>query len=201
MLLIGLTGGIGSGKSTVAKCFAALGVDIIDTDVIAREITKSRSAVLKKIRTHFGQSLIKKNGELNRKKLGEIIFTNPGERIWLEKLLHPLIYKQVRAKLKKTNSPYVILVVPLLFETKTKEFREIVDRILVVDALLKYRLARLVKREHISRNAAQARIRSQITQSQRLKRADDTLINNNSLVALQKKVKKIHLIYTKIACE
>src|SRR3990167_8125346 len=131
MLRIGLTGGVGSGKSTVAKLFAELHIPIIDADQIAHEITEKDTPIFKKLVRHFGPSILDKAGLLNRKKLRDIIFEKREERRWLENLLHPDIIQRMQARSQKTKAPYVILVIPLLAETKSVD---LVDRVLVVDA-------------------------------------------------------------------
>src|SRR3990167_4504947 len=131
MLVIGLTGGIGSGKSTVADRFAEHGAPIIDTDIIAREVTEPNQPALEQIKSHFGAAIIATDGTLDRKKLRDYIFEHPHERLWLEKLLHPLILAQVKHLIQTTRSaPYCIVVIPLLAESKPFPF---IHRILVVD--------------------------------------------------------------------
>ena len=142
MLKIGLTGGIGSGKSTVAKYFSQLGVAVLDADEIVHRLLNT-SPIVKKISRHFGSEITKKV-KLDRKKMRQLIFANPQKRRWLEKLLHPLVYKALQIP-PKTQTPYLILVIPLLIETsRTKD----VDRILVVDSTQKNRLQRLLQRDN-----------------------------------------------------
>jgi dephospho-CoA kinase len=196
MLKIGLTGGIGSGKSIVASYFAKLGIKIIDADIIAREITKPNTRALKKITKHFGNNLIDKTGKLRRKKLREIIFKSTKERLWLEKLLHPLIYKKMLEQIQNCKSLYCILVLPLLYETKVKAFCKLVDQILVVDAPIKCRVARIVKRDQIKYSDAINIIRAQTVRETRIKFSDDVIKNNGSLAELQKKVRYLHRKYS-----
>ncbi len=119
MLVVGLTGGIGSGKSTVANLFAEHGVPIIDTDVLARDLTLPNQPALAAIAQHFGQTVLHPDGSLNRGTLRNIIFANEAERTWLEHLLHPLIRAEIKQQIQNLPSPYCIVVIPLLFETKT----------------------------------------------------------------------------------
>jgi dephospho-CoA kinase len=201
MLKIALTGGIGSGKSIVAKYFAALGVPIIDADILARELTKKGSSALKKIAQHFGKELIDANGELKRRELGKIVFQNPAARRWLEKLLHPLIYKKTCAELKKTKAPYCLLVVPLLLETKVAGFRKILDRVLVVTAPQKDIIKRLQKRDGKTVLELKKIFVSQVDSKQRLKLADDVIYNNKSTIELRRSVKAMHQVYLWLALQ
>src|SRR5687767_969781 len=116
MFTIGLTGGIGSGKSTVAELFSQLGIDVIDADAIAKMLVDSQEAISKKIIAHFGPSFLDNNGHINRKKLREIIFDSVEERRWLERLLHPLIIDEIKKQVARARSPYCIIIIPLLFE-------------------------------------------------------------------------------------
>ena len=129
-LIIGLTGGIGSGKSQAADCFKQLGIDIIDADIVARDIIEPGSKILETVVKHFGQSILKTNGSLDRKKLGEFIFEHPDERAWLEQLLHPEIREQMKKLARASSSPYCVMVIPLLIETLPNP---LIDRILVID--------------------------------------------------------------------
>jgi dephospho-CoA kinase len=131
MLVVGLTGGIGSGKSTVANMFAALGVSVIDADVISREITQSGKPAFNSIIKHFGERLILPDGKLDRSQLRDIIFEDPKQRLWLENLTHPLIRDEMSRQIKNITAPYCIAVIPLLLEV---EFYSFINRILVVDA-------------------------------------------------------------------
>lgn len=195
MLNIALTGGVASGKSTVAKYFAALGVPIIDTDVIAKELTAQNSPIYKKIVAQFGNEICLSNGELNRCKLRSIIFKDSAKRLWLEKLLHPCIYKSICERIKNLTSPYCILVVPLLLETKTARFRKIPDRILVVTSPTYKQLARLQKRDNANSAAAKAMLCAQTSDNKRLALADDIIYNDDSLSSLKKQVNALHKKY------
>jgi dephospho-CoA kinase len=192
MLTIGLTGGIGSGKSVAAKYFAQLGVAVIDADAISRRLTTQNKLVLQKIRKHFGDDFFDRHNFLNRKKFGAYIFQHPAARHWLEKLLHPKIIKEMRQIIKTISAPYCILVIPLLFETKAIN---LVDRALVVDCPIKLQIARTAKRSHMTKTLIKSIIHSQISRTRRLKLADDIIHNDGTLAKLKLQVKKYHQQY------
>lgn len=187
--IIGLTGGIGSGKSTVATQFEKLGIEIIDTDLIAREIVQPGTQVLQKIIGHFGHTILLENGELNRKALGKIIFSNPTEKAWLEQLLHPVIREKAIAAAKAVTSSYCIIVIPLLFETHN---HYPLDHIVVVDSPLEKQIERVEKRDHLSRAEILAIINQQVSREERLQKADDIILNDSDEANLMKQVKKLH---------
>jgi len=195
MLKIGLTGGIGSGKSTVAQFFKELGVTVIDADVIAHELVVPSTQAFKKIITHFGNKVLNKQGELDRKLLRKLIFHDIKQKKWLENLLHPLVYQEINNRLKKIKVPYCILVIPLLLETKHEKF---VDRILVVDTPEEQQISRITKRDKSSEQAVKAIIDSQISREQRLANANDIIYNNKSLANLKKQVQKLHQKYLRL---
>lgn len=192
--IIGLTGGIGSGKSTVAKFFAAHGVDIIDADKIARNIVETQALVLDQIVKKFGQDILDFQGHLNRSKLREIIFTKPNKRQWLEQLLHPLIYSEMRGQAERAQSPYCIQVIPLF----TRQDKTRVDRVLVVDASEADQIKRASERDKINPAQAQAILNTQITRKQRLLLADDVIVNDNHLEHLKQAVEKLHALYLEL---
>jgi dephospho-CoA kinase len=196
MLKIGLTGGIGSGKSTVAKQFAKLKVPIIDADKVARNLLKPNTKTYKKVVSHFGKDFLTKRKTINRKKLRNLIFTSKKERIWLEKLLHPAIRKKMRQLIAKAKTPYCILMAPLLFETK---FPLKIDRVLVIDCWKKDQIKRIRIRDRSSTTQIQAIIKTQISRASRLRKADDIIRNTGTLDSLRKKVKKLHHYYLSIA--
>ena len=177
-LKIGLTGGIGSGKTTIAKLFAKLKVDIIDTDLIAHQLVKPHTSAFTKIIKYFGNSIITKTGKLDRQKLATIIFSNPQQKKWLEDLLHPLIWQTVQKKLTATTSAYIIIIVPLLIETACYKK---VDRILVVDIDEKTQLQRLLNRDSNKRTLFDIKkiISSQCSRSTRLAHADELIDNTD----------------------
>lgn len=197
-LRIGLTGGIGSGKSTVANFFQKLGVPVIDADQIAHEITEPNQPALKKIVMHFGEDILDNNEALRRAALRKIIFENPHEKVWLEKLLHPLIRKKMKEAIDRCHYPYCILVIPLLAESKGITF---IDRVLVVDAPMDLQIQRAKQRDDVSDKAIKAIIDSQCDHHERLAIADDIINNDADLTTLQNKVQQLHQKYLNLAQE
>lgn len=193
-LTIGLTGGIGSGKSTVAKLFAEQGIDVIDADQLAREVTKPHTPALDQIVQHFGKKILNDH-QLDRKQLREVIFNDPKERTWLENLLHPLIRAAMKNKIEKVQSPYCILVIPLLIETKP---HPLVKRILVVDVPESLQIKRAMERDQLSLEAVQAVLRSQVSRPQRLQAADDVITNDKDRASLQSQVLHLHERYLRL---
>lgn len=196
MLAIGLTGGIGSGKSTVANFFADLGIIIIDTDIIARHVVQSGTLALKKIVDHFGNEILNKDHTLDRNKLAGKVFHNPEEKKWLEKLLHPLIREEVVNAKKKVSSPYCVVVIPLLVETLPNPD---IDRILVVEAPQSLQISRVQHRDQRSESEISAIIESQATTDERLAVADDVLMNEGSLEKLRADVNELHKKYLSLS--
>ena len=197
MLKIGLTGGIGSGKSAVAQCFATLGIDIIDTDVIAREVVKPGTDALMAISTHFGPQILNADNTLNRARLRELIFADTAARHWLEALLHPLILQTVKERVAAAKSSYSIIVVPLLIEAKLNTE---VDRILVVDCNESLQMMRVMTRDRMTDHAKVAEmLHAQCTREQRLQFADDIIENSADLESLMAKVVTIDAKYKQLA--
>lgn len=197
MLRIALTGGIGSGKSTVANYFSALGAPIIDADEIAHEITKPDQEAFKKIVAHFGEIVVTNDHSLNRSKLQELIFKNPDERQWLEDLLHPIIIIKMQEKLKEIKAPYCIIVIPLL--TETSRSIEFLDRVLVVDAPETLQIQRAKARDQLSDQQIKLILKSQSSREQRLAIADDVIVNDKTLPVLRETVFQLHSKYLKLA--
>lgn len=198
MLIIGLTGGIGSGKTTVSNLFENLGVHVIDTDVIARELVDSDSSLLEEITDTFGEEILGINGLLDRKNLAKIVFSQKKGKQQLEKILHPRIRTEVEKKiqsfhLKHTSPHYIIVVVPLLLETN---FHNLIDRILVVTANEEDRINRVVKRDNRSPDDIRAIIDSQATEKERISSADDIINNNNDINELETQVLQLHHKYS-----
>ena len=192
MIKIGLTGGIGSGKSTVTKYFSRLGVPIIDADEISHELIKPNSPLYKKIIKYFGNEILSKNKQIVRKKLRGLVFSNKNKRLWLENLIHPCIRKQINNNIKLLKTPYCIVTVPLLFETK---FPPKIDRVLVIDCPKNMQIHRVCKRNQCSINHAKAIIDAQINRKERLLHANDIIYNTKSLLELKKMVKRMHEHY------
>jgi dephospho-CoA kinase len=196
VLRIGLTGNIGSGKSTVAKFFAELGSEIFDADVIVHEILATNSEIQQKILEHFGNGVLLKNNTINRKYLREQIFKNATERSWLENLLHPKIFAIMAKRAKKTKSPYCVLVIPLLFETKAFSA---VDRILVVEAEESVQINRAMARDKNTKEQITAILKTQVDSATAHTKADDIITNNGTLDDLKQKVLILHKKYLALA--
>lgn len=198
MLVVGLTGGIGSGKSTVAALFAALGVPVIDADVIAREVIATDNTLLEKITAHFGVEVLDRKGQLDRAKLGSYIFQDSTQRQWLEQLLHPKIIAEIKQRLLKlrvsdVSVPYCIVVIPLLAEVP--ETQKLVDRILVVDVSEALQTTRIIERDQLSPQAVERILASQGGRAQRLQIADDVLSNAGNIQVLEQAVLQLNQQY------
>ena len=198
MLLIGLTGGVASGKSTVADLFAELGAGIVDTDSVARDVVAPGESGLAAVTAAFGPQILLSNGELDRRALRGIVFSDPERRKLLESILHPLIRARTLQLIDTLETPYVIVVVPLLLETG---FAELVERILVVDCAEAQQLERLRRRDDVSEDEAQAMIAAQAARQDRLARADDVIDNRGSLEATQAQVQALHERYIQMGSE
>lgn len=191
--IIGLTGGIGSGKTTIANIFAKLGVDIVDADIVAREAVAVGSDALKAIEHYFGSSILLENGALNRGLLRQKIFSNEQDKTWLNNLLHPLIRQLILTQLAHCKSPYCILVAPLLLENN---LHSVVNRVLVIDVDEETQITRTCQRDNNSPEQIQKMIASQISREQRLMKADDVIDNQHSSSDdIQKQVKKLNRDY------
>ena len=188
-MIIGLTGGIGSGKTAVSDIFEALGIGIVDADLASRVVVEKGRPSLEEIAKHFGQGILTEAGELDRAKLREIIFNSDEEKNWLESLLHPVIAKQIQDELKASSSPYTILVSPLLLETNQKDF---CNKVLVVDVPVETQIERTLKRDDVSLEQVQSIIKAQISRDKRLELADEVIVNDKSLEDLQLAVSKLH---------
>jgi dephospho-CoA kinase len=191
--IIGLTGGIGCGKTSASKLFANLGIDIIDTDEIARELTQSEGAAISAIRKVFGDAYVTTNGALDRKQMRQLVFSDSTSRQKLEKILHPFILTEAGRRSKLASSPYVIMVIPLLFETN--DYDKIIQRSLVIDCDEMNQITRTMKRSKLNEQEVRAIIAAQISRQKRLQRSDDVIVNNNGLDYLQKQVKEHHQKY------
>jgi dephospho-CoA kinase len=196
MFVVGITGGIGSGKTAVTDIFAELGVDTVDADIAARIVVEPGTPALKNIAEHFGADILHINGSLDRAALRHIIFKDAAAKQWLEQLLHPLISAEIHRKLDTATSPYVILVSPLLVEAKQDSF---CDRILVVDVSEDIQLQRTMTRDNNDAEQVRRIIASQASREQRLIRADDIVENIGSLEQLREQVQHLHSDYLKLA--
>jgi len=193
--IIGLTGGIGSGKTTVSDLFSNLGIEVADADVAARQVVLPGSQALLSIQAHFGDQAIMADGSLNRQALRKQVFNNEDERKWLEALLHPLIRQQLQEQLKAAQSPYAILSSPLLLET---DQYQLVDRILVIDIPEELQLERATKRDASKREQIKAIMAAQMSRKERCARADDIILNDTTPQALQASVLALHQQYLKL---
>ncbi len=194
--VIGLTGGIGSGKSAVAEEFARLGASVVDTDVIAHELTERGGAALPQLERLFGAEFIAPSGAMDRKKMRERVFSDPVAKQALEALLHPLIRDESQRRIATASGPYVVHVVPLLVESP--DYRQRVDRVLVIDAPEETQVARVHARSQLSESEIQAILRSQASRAERLAAADDVIDNGGTLDALRKQVTALHARYEKM---
>ena len=193
-LIIGLTGGIGSGKTSATRFFAAEGIAIIDADTIAHELTGAQGDAIPNIKKYFGVDFITKNGKLDRKKMKNRIFSDINSRKKLEEILHPLIQAEVMHRIETAAaSPYIIVVAPLLLETA--DYCETVTRILVVDCNEEYQISRAVSRDGLSKKEVRAIMATQKSRQERLNQADDVIVNDTDISSLQEKVKLQHNIY------
>jgi dephospho-CoA kinase len=196
MLVIGLTGGIGSGKSTVAKMFADLGVPVIDMDTIARELVAPGQPALQKIVETFGHEVLDESGQLDRRVLRQRIFNDPAQRKLLEAILHPLIRAEVQRRIRQCRAPYCIVVIPLLLES---DQRDLVDRVLVTDVPEAVQIERTTRRDQISEQEVRKILASQVDRQTRLAAADEVIDTNVDFGSLRKKVGQLHRNYLQLA--
>lgn len=198
--IVGLTGGIGSGKSTIADLFAELGVPIIDADIVARQVVEKGSPLLSEIVQHFGANVLLENGELNRAYLRECIFQSEAEKTWLNNLLHPAIREEMLRQLHSQTADYVIWVVPLLIENN---LTALCQRILVVDVEPQTQILRASRRDQNKVVMIENIMKSQVDRKTRLSFADDIVDNNGDLTEtlplLKQKVLELHHLYSELA--
>lgn len=188
-MVIGLTGGIGCGKSAVSDLFTGLGVPVIDADVVAREVVEPGRPALEEITRRFGPETLSADGRLNRKRLRGIIFNDAQARRDLEAILHPRIRKSMKEQLRQLQSPYAILSIPLLLETGQENT---VDRLLVVDCSPELQIERICSRDGTGPEQAREILRAQCSRQDRLSAADDVIDNSDSLEALEQEVRSLH---------
>ena len=199
MFSVGLTGGIASGKTTISNLFAELGVPIIDTDVISRNLLAPGEQAYHQVCAHFGSEILQANSEIDRAALRKIIFSNPQQKSWLETMLHPLIFQRSHdAIIENSRAKYVLVVVPLLFETN---FQSLVDRILAVDCPCDQQIRRLMKRDNIDETLAHSMLKQQFSNAERLQRAHDVINNREDDVDLASQVAALHRSYTILAAD
>lgn len=200
MLVVGLTGGIGSGKSAAAAQFSALGVTVVNADIVAREVVEPGTEALQRIAEHFGADCLLDDGSLDRAKLRDKVFADQSERIWLEQLTHPLIgmriFELLNAELREGEAPYRILESPLLMETAQKD---LTDRLLLIDVSEATQIARTMARDNNSEAQVKAIIAAQMPRQEKLALADDIVDNNGTLEALQSAVLTLHESYLNLS--
>ncbi|WP_447651898.1 dephospho-CoA kinase [Pseudomonas abietaniphila] len=190
--ILGLTGGIGSGKSAAAQCFVDLGIHLVDADNAARWVVEPGRPALAQIAEHFGANVLQADGTLNRAALRELIFKDPQQRVWLEGLLHPLIREEIRQYLARAESPYAILVSPLLLETSQ---HQMVQRVLVIDVPEAVQIERTVLRDKTNEAQVRAILTAQASREERLSRADDVIVNDRDPAWLKSEVERLHYFY------
>ncbi|MGZ5001319.1 MAG: dephospho-CoA kinase [Methylomonas sp.] len=187
-----MTGGIGSGKSTVCGLFQALGIGIVDADIIARQLVEPGQPALTQMIENFGTKILNADGSLNRARLRELVFADTAKKQRLESILHPLIYARIAAETARLQGNYCIVAVPLLLETGQAST---VDRVLVVDCCVEVQITRVISRDKLSRDQALAVIASQMPREQRLAQADDVIDNSGTPLQLAEQVKRLHNSY------
>lgn len=193
-----LTGGIASGKTVVSDLFARLGAPVVDTDLIAHEIVQPGMPALQKIRLEFGDEYLDDSGRLNRRKMRDAIFSDPGQKARLEAILHPLIAEEALRRVADADFPYCLLVIPLYTESARWSW---IDRVLVVDVPESIQVERVMDRDRISRHQAEAILESQAKRAERLALADDVIENHGTLENLQVQVEALHIEYLVLAAK
>lgn len=195
--VVGLTGGIGSGKSAATEAFARLGAVIVDTDAIAHELTRAGGGAIPAIRRQFGNDFITADGAMDRARMRALVFADRSSKERLEALLHPMIREEAGRRIAAATGPYVVLVVPLLVESAG--YRSRVRRVLVVDCPQEIQIERVRLRSNLSADEVLAIVRSQVSREQRVAAADDVIDNSGSLAALQQQVTMLHARYLELA--
>jgi len=195
--VVGLTGGIGSGKSAAADEFRKLGARVVDTDAIAHDLTGVAGAAIPEIARQFGRAFVDTSGAMDRKRMRDLVFSDAEEKQRLEALLHPMIRAESQRRIEAAQGPYVVLVVPLLIESP--DYRNRVRRVLVVDCLEALQVARVRQRSGLAEAEIRRIIASQIQREKRLAAADDVIDNSGPVSALQQQVRKLHETYLKLS--
>ncbi|HDX9008385.1 dephospho-CoA kinase [Aeromonas dhakensis] len=199
MYVVAITGGIGSGKTTVANQFAELGIEVVDADIIAREVVEPGTLALAAIAAHFGADVIAPDGRLDRRQLRERVFTDPQAKDWLNALLHPLIRSEMQRQCAAARSPYCLLVVPLLVENG---LTALANRVLVIDVDEATQIERTCRRDGVSREQAEAILAAQASRTERLAAADDVLDNQNGTPeAIKSRIFALHETYLAFASQ
>ncbi|WP_282109357.1 dephospho-CoA kinase [Shewanella algicola] len=196
--VVGLTGGIASGKTTVANLFAEFGIELVDADVIAREVVDKGSAGLAAIVKHFGNEILLADGQLDRAALRNQVFDNEAQRLWLNNLLHPMIRQKMLDQVNASTSKYVIMVVPLLFEN---HLDSLVTTTLVVDISPELQISRTMQRDDVSRQQVEHILASQMSRQQRLDKAEHIIDNQGDINLLRSQVTQLHQLFLQQAAE
>ncbi|MEO8007469.1 MAG: dephospho-CoA kinase [Betaproteobacteria bacterium] len=196
-LAIGLTGGIGSGKTTVAQLFALNGAGLVDADEISHRLTTPGQPAVAEIARKFGPQFVATDGSLDRGRMRNLVFADSSARQDLEAILHPLIRQEIAREVRELNAPYIVVVVPLLFETGT--YRNELHRILVVDCAPDTQICRVMARSGLSRDEVLSILASQVPRQERLRMADDVIHNDNGLEALEAQIIPLHVRYLGLA--
>ena len=194
---VGLTGGIGSGKTTVAELFTSQGAGLVDTDEISHRLTAPAQPAIAEIARKFGPQFVADDGSLDRVRMRDLVFAHPSARKDLETILHPLIRQASTRQIQESTAPYVVVVVPLLIETGA--YRQMMGRILVVDCEPETQVRRVMERSGLSRNEVLSIIASQVSRQERLREADDIIHNDGDLETLRAQVNLLHLRYLGLA--
>ncbi|MAR89926.1 MAG: dephospho-CoA kinase [Pseudomonadales bacterium] len=196
MLVIGVTGGIGSGKTAATDRFQQHGITVVDADLASRVVVEPGQPALQAIAEHFGAGMIAADGTLDRRALRQVVFADPAQRRWLEQLTHPLIAQEIVQQIQASSSPYTILASPLLLESSQ---RTMVDRVLVIDVPEALQIARTVQRDDTTEDGVKAIIAAQMPRQERLAKADDVIVNDQDLNHLLRAVDRQHEIYLQLA--
>ncbi|NVJ51585.1 MAG: dephospho-CoA kinase [Gammaproteobacteria bacterium] len=196
MLRVGLTGGIGSGKSTVSSLFKLKGIQVVDADAIARSIVEPGQPAYQEIVSHFGAEVLREDGQLDRQALRQRVFSDSAQLKKLNQMTHPRVREEMLRQVASAKSDYVILDIPLLIENN---LQELVDRVLVVDLPEAVQLARVSARDQTSQEQVKQIILAQIPREQRLQAADDIIDNSGNLDALKKRVEDLHIMYRSLS--
>ncbi|WP_429235775.1 dephospho-CoA kinase [Aeromonas salmonicida] len=199
MYIVAITGGIGSGKTTIANQFAELGIDIVDADVIAREVVEPGTPALAAIAAQFGPEMLDPQEQLDRRRLRERVFSDPDAKAWLNGLLHPLIRQEMLRQCANARSPYCLLVVPLLIENR---LTQLANRVLVIDVDEATQVERTCRRDGVSRAQAKAILAAQASRAERLAAADDVLDNQNDAAeTIKRRILALHETYMAFASQ
>ena len=198
MFILGLTGGIGSGKTAASDYFSSKGITIVDADIVSRLVVEPGQDSFKEIASHFGTGVISDDGSLNRPALRKIVFDQPKERLWLENLLHPLIANEIQTQLNTSESIYTVLVSPILFESAQNLYTQ---RTLVIDTPEDLQISRTAKRDNTDPDSVKAIMKVQTERQVRIEKADDVILNNGSLNDLHQNIDQLHRKYLQIAQE